>query len=269
MLTSRYVYKSDALQERYIEKEISYEIYMSSLEDAKEEELGTVMSYERTSKTQEIYDFELKQLNYANNKIKQQERDKINEEIRHRQSEERQKKIEEEEYRVRSLSPEERLYEEREKFYKEEVPKMIEEYKRESKKYRNTHDSLQWMIIIGSALVTSATSITIFTNVSTASYLLKGGSAICSLLVTIVAGFTGYFKYRERSLNLQKAADDIEHEYEAIKLGTHAYLNLPREEAMGVFANKIMSRIKEQREQQQILEQPSEATSSQIKSRTT
>lgn len=145
---------------------------------------------------------------------------------------------------------------EREKYYKNEIPQIIDEYKSESRRYRDIHNGLQWAVIIGSAIVTSTTGATIFTNLVVVSYILKGSAAFCSLIVTITASFMGYFKYRERSNNLQKASDDIENEYEAIKLGTHTYLGKSREEAMGIFADKILRRIKEQKDEQQILEQP-------------
>ncbi len=58
-------------------------------------------------------------------------------------------------------------------------------------------------------------------------------------------------------MNLQHAADDIEYEYDAVKLGAHEY-GPPREKALRIFVNRITDRTKEQKEQQRILEQPSE-----------
>jgi hypothetical protein len=139
------------------------------------------------------------------------------------------------------------------------VPKIIENYKKDSHKYRNIHNIFQWTIIIGSTIVTSTTGITIFTTSPSFSYIFKAIAAVCSITVSIAAGLTGYFKYRERSMNLQKAADDIELEYEAIDLGVGLYLNKPRDMAMGIFADKVISRIREQKEQQQVLEQPPDA----------
>lgn len=259
MLSSRYVYKSNALRDRYIEDAINYEDYMSYLEAIKDEELKSV--YFESSKPemlQEIYAFKDQQLSFARQVREQNKMEKREVERRQREYEEHQKKIKEEEDRIKTLTPEEKLYEEREKYYKSDVPLLIEEYKRESKQYRNTHDRLQWTIIIGSAVVTSMTSITIFISLPIFSYALKGFAAFCSLIVTIVASFISYFKYRERSMNLQHAADDIEYEYEAVKYGTDIYQGKPRDEALGMFANRIISRKREQKEQQRILEQPSE-----------
>lgn len=256
MLSDEYKYKSNNLRDRYIEQAISYEIYISSLEEIQQEELNTVYNYEAKSKKQEIYRFEIGQMDFVKREIRIRQQEQVEAERKQLEYEINQKEIQEEEERIKSLTPEQKLYEERERYLQSQVPKLIQEYKSESKKYRDIHNWLQWAIIIGSAFVTSITGATIFTDMPTLSFTLKLIAACCSLVVTIVAGFTGYFKYRERSTNLQKAADDIEHEYEAIKLGTHTYLDKPREEAMGIFVDKILKRIREQREQQQILEQP-------------
>ena len=251
MLSKRYVYKSNLLRDRYVEGDIDYDKYMSLLAEAKNEELSSVY-LSKEIREAEIYDFETQQINliarYKEGKQKSLERKK--------EAEEQKKKFEEEQKRLKSLTPEQKLFLERENYDKNEVCNVIDEYKRESKRYRNIHNGLQWSIIIGSAIVTSTTSATIFTNLVTISYILKGFSAFCSLIVTIAASLMGYFKYRERSNNLQKAADDIENDYEAIKLGTHVYLGKTREEAMGIFADRVLRRIKEQKEEQQILEQP-------------
>ncbi|HEU5383600.1 MAG TPA: DUF4231 domain-containing protein [Ktedonobacteraceae bacterium] len=228
---------------------------MSSLETVKNEELNSVhYSFDRAARAEEIYVFEAQQINLANQAIAKNNEEK--QKALEKEREEQKKTLAEEQERLKSLTPEQKLYLEREAFFKKEVPQIIDEYKKESRQYRNFHNRLQWTIIIGSAIVTSATSATIFTNFVTVSYVLKGISALCSLFVTIAASVMGYFKYRERSNNLQKAADDIENDYEAVKLGTHVYLDKTREEAMGIFADRILKRIKEQKEEQQILEQP-------------
>jgi len=238
---------------------------MSSLEAIKAEETADLYSYQIPGRTQEIYDFELQQLQYANNTIREREEEKREKEIKQKRLEEERERIRREEERRKLLTPEEKLYEEREQYYKDEVPKIIEEYKKEAKRYKNIHDRLQWTIIICSAFVTSLTGITVFTSIPILSYTFKSIAAICSLAVTIASSIMGYFKYRERSTNLQKAVDDIEYEHEAIKLGTYLYLNKPREQAIGIFADRVTNRIKEQKEQQQILEEPPDIKQPQAK----
>ncbi len=249
MLSKRYIYKSNQLRDRYADGAIDYEKYISSLETAQNEELQVSHYISEASKKQkeQIYLFEIEQFYSARQMI-----------IKKGEAAKHKKLFEEEQIRIKTLTPEQKLYAEREKYYNKEVPKLINEYQSESRRYRNAHNGLQWIVIIGSAVVTSTTGITIFTNLVTVSYIFKSLAAVCSLIVTIAAGFMGYFKYRERSTNLQKAADDIENEYEAIRLGTQIYLGEPREKAMGIFSDRVLKRIREHKEEQQILEQPSD-----------
>lgn len=66
MLSKRYVYRSTHLRDRYAEGAIDYEHYMQSLEKAKDEELGLLITdYEKRQRLQEIYDFELQQFSWA------------------------------------------------------------------------------------------------------------------------------------------------------------------------------------------------------------
>ncbi len=213
----------------------------------------------KRQRLQEIYDFELQQFSWAEQTRKNNEEANAARIREQQKAEERERRVREEAERVRNLSPEQRLYEAREHYYRYEVPQVISNYRKESKHYRSAHNRYQWIIIIGSAVVTSLTGATVFTSLVTISFVFKVIAALCSLLVTIAAGFMGYFKYRERSNNLQKAADDIEQEYFAIQLGTHAYANKSREEALGLFADRVLKRIKEQQDEQQVLEQPPDA----------
>jgi hypothetical protein len=75
-------------------------------------------------------------------------------------------------------------------------------------------------------------------------------------LVTISAGFTGYFKYRERSFNLQQTADNIEQEYTAVSLTIGPYKGKLPQEALVLFAERVEALKVEQRKREQQLEQP-------------
>jgi hypothetical protein len=77
-----------------------------------------------------------------------------------------------------------------------------------------------------------------------------------SILVTISAGFTGYFKYRERSFNLQQTADNIEQEYTAVNLTIGPYKGKSPQEALVLFAERVEALKVEQRKREQQLEQP-------------
>jgi hypothetical protein len=74
--------------------------------------------------------------------------------------------------------------------------------------------------------------------------------------VSISAGFTGYFKYRERSFNQQQTADAIAREAKAVELGIGDYA-VPEEEALKMFAQKVEDLKEEQRKKELQLEQTS------------
>jgi len=190
MLSKRYIYKSNQLRDRYAEGFIEDEEYTSSLEAIKEEELASLpLGYDKKPKQDEIYGFEEEQFSLVEQM---------------RTAEEQRKKKQEEEERIKSLTPEQKLYEEREKYYKEVIPRLIDEYKRESKRYRDKHNRLQWLVIIGSAVVTSTTGVTIFTNIEMVSYISPiptAPHAVCFLQIVHVYGTTSVSMnfYRQRA----------------------------------------------------------------------
>jgi len=69
---------------------------------------------------------------------------------------------------------------------------------------------------------------------------------------------TGYYKFRERSMNLQQAADDLEQEHKAVELGIRAYRAVAEEERLVHFAERAEAIKDEQRKREQQLEQPPE-----------
>jgi hypothetical protein len=77
-----------------------------------------------------------------------------------------------------------------------------------------------------------------------------------SLVVGISAGFTGYFKYRERSFNLQQTADAIERQYHMVELRVGRHRGKTETDAYSDFANEVEWLREEQNKRQQQLEQP-------------
>ncbi|MDQ2905840.1 MAG: DUF4231 domain-containing protein [Chloroflexota bacterium] len=121
------------------------------------------------------------------------------------------------------------------KLYKEEVLETIEQYQKESKRYRDFHNLFQWIIIIGSILVTSTTSAVGLGEI------FKWISVVVSILVSISAGITGYYKFREKSFYLQKTADDMGIEYSTLNLSIRRYKGKGKDEALILFAEYIES----------------------------
>ncbi|MEU4221868.1 SLATT domain-containing protein [Actinoplanes sp. NPDC026623] len=81
-----------------------------------------------------------------------------------------------------------------------------------------------------------------------------------SFAVGAAAGFTGYFKFRERGFYLQQTADAIEHEYSAVELSIGPYRTQSSGDALAVFVAEVERLRLEQRKREQSLDQPSEGT---------
>jgi hypothetical protein len=141
--------------------------------------------------------------------------------------------------------------------YHSDVVTTIEEYRDHALKYRKIHNRFQTIIIVGSLATTAIT-----TAAATSYSLLEIVAACFSFAVGISAGMTGYFKFRERSMNLQQAADELDLEYKGAELGIHAYRTLANEEdRLLTFAERAESIKNEQRKREQQLEQPPESAS--------
>lgn len=136
--------------------------------------------------------------------------------------------------------------------YQESVVEVIRNYRASANHYRRVHNFFQTLIIIGALITTSVTSAA--SQVSAFRVI----APFVSIIVGIAAGLTGYFKFRERAMNLQQTADAIEHEHNAVELGIRRYRNLPRQEALIIFAEEVERLKDEQRKREQQLDQPPE-----------
>ncbi|MFF8400931.1 DUF4231 domain-containing protein [Streptomyces sp. NPDC015684] len=138
--------------------------------------------------------------------------------------------------------------------YLDSVPGLRDNYRRGAQKYRNRHNRFQITVIVGSILTSVATTASAEEGIW--SWIAVGLSAI----VSISAGIISYFKFRERSMNLQQTADSIELELQAFNLRINHYSpgRVSTDLAPSAFAETI-ERIKdEQRKKELQLEQPPE-----------
>lgn len=234
----RYQHKSDVLWERYQQGIIDHNRYLELLEENKAEEI----------------DSENKKLSFVGG-IDAETKSRIERDIweyENLMQEAREKEIQRkaEEKRKQALSPLEK--------YKEEVPETIARYRKYSKSNRRIANILQIIIIAGSVLATSATSALGFGLEA-----FKWIAPVISIVVAISAGFTSYFKFKERSFNLQQTADAIEQEYVAVELGIDNYRGRQPQEALEIFAEKVESLKDEQKKREQQLEQPPDTKHSQ------
>ncbi|GAB3073944.1 DUF4231 domain-containing protein [Micromonospora schwarzwaldensis] len=138
------------------------------------------------------------------------------------------------------------------KRYRDDVPDLIAQYREDAGRTRGIHNRFQSVIIIGS-VATSAIA-TASVAFSQARWLTVAASAA----VGLAAGFTGYFKYHERSFNSQQTADAIEREYEAVELRVGKYTGLDEAKAYAAFADAVERLRDEQNKRQQQLDQPAE-----------
>jgi hypothetical protein len=140
------------------------------------------------------------------------------------------------------------------KRYRDEVVEVIGGYRDEANWYRRWHNGFQTVIIIGSVTTSAITTASV--SFEQVRWLAVGVSAV----VGLAAGFTGYFKYRERSYNLQQTADAIEREYESVALRVGRYKVFGSEaDAYREFADYVEHLRDEQSKRQQQLDQPTEA----------
>ncbi|MCM2394385.1 DUF4231 domain-containing protein [Streptomyces albipurpureus] len=145
----------------------------------------------------------------------------------------------------------------RRKLYREEVTTAIEQYQAESRKYRAIHNSLQILIMVGSASTTTIAALDTGRQLTWQSVTLT----VISFAITVAAMFTGYYKFRERSYFLQQTADAIEEEANAVRLGIGPYNEYgpgQEGEALKKFTQRVEEHRNEQRRRQQQLDQPAD-----------
>ncbi|MEU6605609.1 DUF4231 domain-containing protein [Streptomyces shenzhenensis] len=135
--------------------------------------------------------------------------------------------------------------------YKDSLPRELGKLRTEAQYYRRIHNAFQSIIIMGSLGTTTAASLA-----ETPSYL-KWVTVGLSFSVGVAAGFTGYFKYRERSFYLQQTADAIEQHATAFELGIPPYTG-EENENLSKLTKEVENLRVEQRKREQQLDQPHE-----------
>lgn len=136
--------------------------------------------------------------------------------------------------------------------YSESVPEELEQLRGESHRYRRRHNFFQLLIIIGSIANAGAQAF------SDTTQPLKSIIIGLTMLVAICAGITGYYKFRERSFNLQQTADSIEEHANAFRLGLAPYNGTDSAANLALLTAKVESLRVEQRRREQQLDQPPE-----------
>ncbi|MGW2313891.1 DUF4231 domain-containing protein [Actinomadura luteofluorescens] len=132
------------------------------------------------------------------------------------------------------------------KIYREASLDLLDYYRRRASRNRTVHNLFQGIIIIGSILASTSSALEgVGSPPSIAAMAL-------STFVSISAGITAYFKFRERGHNLQMTADEIEKHYRASEFGLDEYKELSDErERLRMFA-QLVERIKEEQRKREL-----------------
>ncbi|MEV4835453.1 DUF4231 domain-containing protein [Nonomuraea sp. NPDC049486] len=133
----------------------------------------------------------------------------------------------------------------------------IQDLEERANQNRRTANIFQWAIIIGSVAATSLTGAAA-TNPDIEAWFRWLAAAI-SAVVSISAGATGFFKFRERSFGQQQTADAIKKHYKAVELRIGEYEGDDEETALGRFAHSVEILKDEQRKRELQLEESTES----------
>lgn len=141
--------------------------------------------------------------------------------------------------------------------YHSDVAVAIEDYRYGAAGHRRTGNWFQGFIIIASVAVS------LLVTASGQFGQLQWIAVLISFLVASATSLNGYFKFRERGVNMQRAADDLEYEYNSAELAINNYRSSRNEvERLKSFAERS-ERIKlDQRKREQQLEQAPQSRSS-------
>ncbi|WP_406209319.1 SLATT domain-containing protein [Streptomyces decoyicus] len=138
--------------------------------------------------------------------------------------------------------------------YKDSIPAELDGLRRDGRKYRRKHNVSQSVIIVGSLAGTAVSAL------ADTPAPLKYWAMGITFAVGVAAGFTGYYKWRERAFYLQQTADDIERHATAFDLGIYPYDEGEEHLRLAKLAKEIELLRVEQRKREQQLDQPHEGS---------
>ncbi|TLP66548.1 DUF4231 domain-containing protein [Microbispora triticiradicis] len=128
----------------------------------------------------------------------------------------------------------------------------IEELSRYARRNGRYANILQWIVILGSVTATSLSGITVGGVDLPAVRLV---TAIASGLVSVAAGVSGFFKFRERRTTQQQTADAMRRHLKAVELRINEYDNEDEKLVLKAFAQNMEELKDEQRKRELQLEE--------------
>ena len=103
------------------------------------------------------------------------------------------------------------------RIYRASALDIVEQFRVSATRNRRVHNLLQGFIIVGSIVGSTLTA------VIGELPAVRWYAVIVTALVSVSAGLTGYFKFRERGYNSQSTADEIEKHYNAVQFRIDEY----------------------------------------------
>jgi hypothetical protein len=138
--------------------------------------------------------------------------------------------------------------------YKDSIPAELGSLRKDGRKYRRKNNLAQSVIILGSLAGTA------LSGLANTPAPLKYCIMAITFAVGAAAGFTGYYKWRERAFYLRQTADDIERHVTAFELGIYPYEDPDENARLAKLAKEIELLRVEQRKREQQLDQPHEGS---------
>lgn len=136
--------------------------------------------------------------------------------------------------------------------YRDGIPDVIERQRMRAHTLRRTHNTLQAVVVAGSILAATLIASAAVTGWA------RWVAVFFTLATALSAGAGGYFRFRERGLNLQYTANQIEREFRAAELRISEYQGKTDEAVLIALAMRVEEIRNEQRGREQQLDQPSE-----------
>ncbi|MEU4427629.1 DUF4231 domain-containing protein [Actinoplanes sp. NPDC024001] len=141
------------------------------------------------------------------------------------------------------------------RIYREASQDVVNQFRTRAGRNRRIHNLNQAVVIVGSIAASTTTALL------AEGHPLGWVATALTTTVSVTAGLAAYFKFRERSYNLQSTADEIERNYNASQFRLDDYENDTDEASrLRRFAKNVERLREEQRKRELQLEQSSGKT---------
>jgi Protein of unknown function (DUF4231) len=241
----RFTHKLALLQQARQKEEITVETYQDQLTALIEEELQTEVFNDQTGRRAQLWtQAEESWKSHKKEREEQLEKEKQTQVVL------TQKQPKEELHKTNQLK---KVEDETLQVYADFIERVINSdlpaMRQDARNYRFWYNIFQSIVILGSITATTIVNI---------EGLPRWVTAIFSGIVGATSGFMVFFKFKDRSFNLQKTADLIEHEYHLFELRIKDYNIKEAEIRYQTFATRLEDLQNEQRQREQLLEQSSD-----------